>query len=87
MLALSKSAQQPFLLAKFSAPVVQRGLPVHLQKERKSIMKTKKFQGFVVLKNGIQVRPVIETANLNQARSILEGQYPDARSIFVNEIR
>lgn len=50
-------------------------------------MKTRKFQGIVVLKNGTYIRPVVETANIGQARAILTAQYPDARSIFVNEIR
>jgi len=59
----------------------------HHPKERKKTMQTKKFQGIVILKDGKNPRPVIETTSRGQAEFILKAQYPDARAVFVNEIR
>lgn len=49
-------------------------------------MQTKKFQGTIILKDGKNIRPVIETTSQGQALMIFKAQYPDARLVAASEM-
>ena len=53
----------------------------HNPKERKRSMEIKKYQGTIILKDGKNIRPIIEANTQAQALMIFKAQYPDARLV------
>ncbi|NMA19154.1 MAG: hypothetical protein GX927_01125 [Lentisphaerae bacterium] len=44
-------------------------------------MEIKKYQGTIILKDGKNIRPIIEATAHSQALMIFKAQYPDARLV------
>jgi len=51
------------------------------QPKRSATMKTKRYQATVIHKNRPPIHPIVEAVSPNEARRILEAQYPDATFI------